>query len=116
MLKEIGQRLHTLVRGNDVVARLGGDEFAILLSGIARPEDVEQTLQRCLFSIQRRITLDCGEKVSVGASIGAVVGGGGDNCRELLHAADESMYAVKRTGKGQIQIAGHAHSEWAVAA
>ena len=116
VLKEIGQRLQTLVRGNDVVARLGGDEFAILLSGIARPEDVEQTLQRCLFSIQRRITLDCGEKVSVGASIGAVVGSGGDNCRELLHAADESMYAVKRTGKGQIQIAGHAHSEWAVAA
>ncbi len=116
VLTEVAQRLQNLVRGNDVVARLGGDEFAILLSGVSRPEDVEQTLQRCLFSIQRRITLDSGEKVSVGASIGAVVGGGGDNCRDLLHAADEAMYAVKRTGKGQIQIAGHVHSEWAVAA
>ncbi|ANH71083.1 hypothetical protein ABE85_25660 (plasmid) [Mitsuaria sp. 7] len=116
VLGEISQRLQELVRSNDVVARLGGDEFAILLSGVTRPEDVEQTLQRCLFSIQRRITLDSGEKVSVGASIGAVIGGGGDACRELLHAADEAMYAVKRTGKGQIQIAGHVHSEWAVAA
>jgi diguanylate cyclase (GGDEF)-like protein/PAS domain S-box-containing protein len=116
VLSEISQRLQELVRGNDVVARLGGDEFAILLSGVTRPEDVEQTLQRCLFSIQRRITLDSGEKVSVGASIGAVIGNGGDACRELLHAADEAMYAVKRTGKGQIQIAGHVHSEWAVAA
>ncbi|OWQ43717.1 hypothetical protein CDL60_28845 [Roseateles noduli] len=116
VLNEVSQRLQALVRSNDVVARLGGDEFAILLSGATRPEDVEQTLQRCLFSIQRRITLDSGEKVSVGASIGAVIGGGGDACRELLHAADEAMYAVKRTGKGQIQIAGHVHSEWAVAA
>ena len=116
VLSEISRRLQALVRGNDVVARLGGDEFAILLSGVSRPEDVEQTLQRCLFSIQRRITLDSGEKVSVGASIGAVIGGGDDACRELLHAADEAMYAVKRTGKGQIQIADHVQSEWAVAA
>jgi len=116
VLTEVAQRLQALVRSNDVVARLGGDEFAILFSGATRPEDVEQTLQRCLFSIQRRITLDSGEKVSVGASIGAVIGGGGDGCRELLHAADEAMYAVKRSGKGQIQIAGHVHSEWAVAA
>jgi diguanylate cyclase (GGDEF)-like protein/PAS domain S-box-containing protein len=116
VLSEVAQRLQDLVRSNDVVARLGGDEFAILLSGVTRPEDVEQTLQRCLFSIQRRITLDSGDKVSVGASIGAVIGGGDDACRELLHAADEAMYAVKRTGKGQIQIAGHVQSEWAVAA
>ncbi|WP_377160852.1 diguanylate cyclase domain-containing protein [Roseateles sp. UC29_93] len=116
VLTEVAQRLQGLVRGDDVVARLGGDEFAILLSGINRPEDVEQTLQRCLFSIQRRITLDSGDKVSVAASIGAVIGGGGDACRELLHAADEAMYAVKRSGKGQIRIAGQVHSEWAVAA
>ncbi|MDH0863450.1 diguanylate cyclase [Mitsuaria sp. GD03876] len=116
VLTEVAHRLQDLVRSNDVVARLGGDEFAILLSGVARPEDVEQTMQRCLFSIQRRITLDSGERVSVGASAGAVIGGGGDNCRDLLHAADAAMYAVKRGGKGQIQIVGHAHSEWAVAA
>jgi len=116
VLTEVAQRLQDLVRSNDVVARLGGDEFAILLSDMARPSDVEQTLQRCLFSIQRRITLDSGEKVSVGASIGAVLGGGDDGCRELLHAADEAMYAVKRSGKGQIRLAGQGHCEWAVAA
>ena len=61
---------------------------------------------------------DCGTQACNAQTLcdATVVGSGGDNCRELLHAADESMYAVKRTGKGQIQIAGHAHSEWAVAA
>ena len=116
VLIEVGHRLQDLVRATDVVARLGGDEFAILLSDVARPEDVEQTLQRCLFSIQRRITLDSGDKVSVSASLGAVLGGGADSCRELLHAADDAMYGAKRSGKGQIRIAGEVHAEWAVAA
>ena len=116
VLTQVARRLQELVRSNDVVARLGGDEFALLLSDVHRVEDVEQMLQRCLFSIQRRITLDSGEKVSVNASIGAVLGGSADSCRELLRAADESMYAVKRSGKGQIQVVEHAHPDWAVAA
>ncbi|WP_158218759.1 sensor domain-containing diguanylate cyclase [Roseateles aquatilis] len=116
VLTQVARRLQELVRSNDVVARLGGDEFAILLSGTHRAEDVEQLLQRCLFSIQRRITLDSGEKVTVGASMGAVLGTSGDTGRELLRAADEAMYAVKRSGKGQIHVVEHPHSEWAVAA
>ncbi|UXH77750.1 diguanylate cyclase domain-containing protein [Roseateles amylovorans] len=116
VLVQIAQRLQGLVRANDVVARLGGDEFAILLSGVSRATDVEQLLQRFLFSIQRRITLDAGERVSVNASMGAVIGGGDDVCAELLRLADEAMYGVKRTGKGRLQVVSVDDPAWAVAA
>lgn len=116
VLMQIAQRLQSLVRCNDVVARLGGDEFAILLSNVSREADVEQLLQRFLFSIQRRITLDSGEPVTVSASMGAVMGGANDVCGELLRVADEAMYTVKRTGKGRLRVVTVGDPAWAVAA
>jgi len=37
LLKEMAQRLHEAIRGEDTIARLGGDEFAVLLSQVKGP-------------------------------------------------------------------------------
>ena len=104
VLAEVARRLQAVVRAEDTVARIGGDEFALVMSNVRTQGDVAPLLERCLQAIRQPIALDGGATVGIGASIGAVFGTGGESGAELLHAADEAMYAVKREGKGSILV------------
>lgn len=98
--------LAELIRGHkrqeDFAVRLGGDEFVILLPGcpLDRAHQFAQQLT-LIFRQHTRMTLspDTGVDLSVGIahlSQDVVTG------RQLLEAADQNLYAAKRSGKGQI--------------
>ena len=113
MLIEVGRRLRTCVRPDDVVARLGGDEFVVLLVGSQEPEAVAG---RIVDSLRVPVWID-GTMLRPSLSLGlASIGGPGEDtgraddgeaceaavdASELLRRADVAMYAAKTAGKNR---------------
>lgn len=100
-LVEVGRRLRDMVRRHDLVARLGGDEFAVLLDGVVQESGWAPVVERIRESICTPIDVsEVGQQgawmVSVGVSVGVVVGTRGrSNMEALLRAADQAMYVEK---------------------
>jgi diguanylate cyclase (GGDEF)-like protein/PAS domain S-box-containing protein len=100
LLRQVGERLVSILRESDTVARLGGDEFAILPAGasdLATAAAVALKIQQACepgFEVNR-------ETVHVSPSIGiALSPEHGSTSGGLLHRADLAMYAAKRSGTG----------------
>jgi diguanylate cyclase (GGDEF)-like protein len=97
VLAQIGPRLRTILRADDVLARLGGDEFAVLLPGA---RSVAEIGLRIAGALEDRFPVD-GIDVQIAASVGiAVFPEHGDDADTLLQHADVAMYQAKvsRTG------------------
>lgn len=101
VLKTVAVRLAASIRLSDTAGRIGGDEFTVILATLTRHDDAGRVAQKIMTALRRPITLPNDIRETVGASIGISVfpddAGSGDS---LLAAADDAMYAVKRTGKG----------------
>ncbi len=106
LLEEVSRRFATAIRPSDTLARLGGDEFALLL------EEADETLsitvaERLLERLSKEIQL-AGREMSLGASVGvAVHGGGAGQSEELMRHADLAMYAAKKGGRGRYAVFHH---------
>ncbi len=99
LLKEIADRLNSVVRESDSLARLGGDQFGILLQPVS---DARKAADRVATQV-----LDCfdmpfsfGDKqLCVSLSLGvACFPDNGTNSETLLTNAESAMYRAKRNG------------------
>lgn len=108
VLVQCGQRMIAAVRrSSDLIGRLGGDEFLVALynTGPASPATSE-IAALLLNNLRLPLTLESGARVSVGASIGiGCYPVHGSDSRQIMHLADEAMYAVKRSGKNAFAMA-----------
>src|SRR5206468_4169984 len=96
--REIGERLSTVVRGDDIVGRFGGDEFVVIAEGIADHEEAADLGSRLLEAISQ--PLPGIEAKVVTASIGvALMNGSTADAREAVRQADSAMYEAKRSGR-----------------
>ncbi|HEX7047414.1 MAG TPA: GGDEF domain-containing protein [Gammaproteobacteria bacterium] len=96
LLKSVAERLSNVVRDTDTVARLGGDEFAVLLEDLSHPEDASMLAGRIVEDFRVPSEID-GVRVPLGVSIGcALHPRDGKTARDLLQAADQAMYRIKR--------------------
>ncbi len=101
LLKEVSKRMVSNVRKLDTIARMGGDEFIGISGMITAPEDAEIMAQKILASLSDPFDLS-GHRCSIGMSIGiSIYPLDGDDAETLLRKADESMYRVKKSGKGR---------------
>jgi diguanylate cyclase (GGDEF)-like protein len=112
VLKEIGRRISTVIRGSDTGARFGGDEFAILLSGVGLPESerLGERLHRAVASTP--VALPSGVEVRLTLSIGVAAAQPTAGARDfavladqLLAAADDALYRAKRGGRNRLASA-----------
>lgn len=108
VLQQVTQRVtQGLRRASDFVGRIGGDEFVVVLQH-SGPGDMAaaQIAASVLEQVRAPVVLDSGLPVQIGVSIGmAGFPRHGATRRELMHAADEAMYAVKRHGKNAFAVA-----------
>lgn len=100
LLKTIAQTLQWNTRSYDLAARMGGDEFLLLLP--------ETSAEQARLVVERIRTSLLGAMQSGGwnvtFSIGvATFGVLPSSAKELIRAADELMYSVKRAGKDGVE-------------
>ena len=102
VLEAVAERMQDCVRESDTVARLAGDEFAILIDRISNDQSALVVARKLQEAITEAVEWD-GHTLRVTASIGmATYPDHGDNARDLLDAADQAMYHIKRAGKGGV--------------
>lgn len=104
VLREVAQRLQSVVRTADTVARIGGDEFTMVLQGLARPEDAVRVARKVLAAVSKPLEID-GHELSVTPSVGiACAPAHGQDAETLLHRADDAMYRAKAQGRATFAL------------
>jgi diguanylate cyclase (GGDEF)-like protein len=102
-IQAVANALRKVVRTSDCVARFGGDEFVLILKNADRAgaQIVVNRLHEAL--ADERLPVDPGVRVTISAGV-AMFGEDGTTSEELLAAADEAMYADKRSRKAVIRV------------
>lgn len=104
LLIEVGKRLETCIRPDDMAARLGGDEFAIFANKIKETRDVLLVAERIQSALEEEFDLQ-GHKVFSSASFGVTLSKAGYSiAEELIRDSDTAMYRAKTRGKGYCEI------------
>lgn len=100
-LKDVAKILKETLRTTDLIARMGGDEFAICL-----PEAPENVVKPILDRLREKLFTKLPQvPIKVSASIGAIYWTKPlNNIDELVSAADQLMYQVKKTGKNRVEL------------
>ncbi len=99
LLRDVGNRLRTVVRASDTAARLGGDEFAIVLPATDEAGALA-VVSHILTALEPPVTVD-DHGLDIGASIGiALYPIHGADTATLLRRADVAMYVAKRSRSG----------------
>ncbi len=100
LLQIVAQRLLLSFRGSDTIARLGGDEFVVLLETVSDREQVLTSLRKAKDNLAAPCHID-GKVIDIRISAGvALFPEDGRDIDQLISAADQAMYLVKKQRKG----------------
>lgn len=100
----VAERLRSSVRSGDTVARLGGDEFIVVLTDVAKLEEVIIVAEKIRSKLSLPYEILDNELV-ITASIGiSLYPEDGQDSDELIRNADAAMYRAKSQGKNNIQM------------
>jgi diguanylate cyclase (GGDEF)-like protein len=100
LLQEIGPRLASVLRDDDLMARLGGDEFGILLPNLPSEEVAVRVADRLIEELARPVAVE-GLALDVAGSLGiALFPMQAEDAETLLRRADVAMYVAKESGGG----------------
>ena len=104
-LRRVAATLRACLRGHDAVYRYGGEEFCVLLpeAPAADAHAVAERIRATIAGDESMPTAVPGRPLTV--SVGVATARGGDP-GELLHRADEALYAAKQSGRNRVLAAG----------
>lgn len=100
LLVQVGTRIRSVLRDNDLLARLGGDEFAILLTDLTDVDEAVSVATKLLTSLQASYRLQDQDVYSSGSLGLAFYPDDAQDSDALLRYADMAMYQAKQAGRG----------------
>ncbi|QNE36718.1 GGDEF domain-containing protein [Leifsonia shinshuensis] len=107
VLKEVGERLSSVFRQEDMIARYGGDEFIAVLH-VADTSDALELADRARAAIAQDFA-GIPRELNITASVGIAIAEGDVGAHaidRLIRLADQAMYAAKRGGGDQAVVHG----------
>jgi diguanylate cyclase (GGDEF)-like protein/PAS domain S-box-containing protein len=97
LLKQVADRILSLLREVDTPARLGGDEFLVMLEGLQEQDQAEVVVHKLLNSFNSPFFIDSNEiYTSVSIGIGTYPDDG-DSVELVMQYADTAMYHAKQS-------------------
>jgi diguanylate cyclase (GGDEF)-like protein len=104
LLREVAERLTSVMGNHGQVGRLGGDEFQAVLPGGADIGLLESLARTLIEQVSRPYMIE-GNKVTIGASVGISIGDPGRASADaLVRDADLALYAAKAAGRGKHRL------------
>jgi diguanylate cyclase (GGDEF)-like protein/putative nucleotidyltransferase with HDIG domain len=109
VLRQIGERAASILRGGDTLGRFGGEEFVLLLPEVDA-EEARDIAERVRTTIANEpIILTESDSLNATVSIGvATYSSDGYGEQNLLQLADQAMYMAKRLGRNQVRSSSEA--------
>ena len=104
LLRQVAERLTSVMGNHGQVGRLGGDEFQAVLPGGADIGLLESLARTLIEQVSRPYMIE-GNKVTIGASVGIAIGDPGRASADaLVRDADLALYAAKAAGRGKHRL------------
>jgi diguanylate cyclase (GGDEF)-like protein len=101
LLRQVSERLKSVMGEHGQVGRLGGDEFKAVLPGTVDIGLLESLARTLIEQVSRPYNIE-GHRVLIGASVGVAIGDPGRaNADSMVRDADLALYAAKAAGRGQ---------------
>jgi diguanylate cyclase (GGDEF)-like protein len=104
LLRQVAERLKSVMGNHGQVGRLGGDEFQAVLPGTVDIGLIEALSRTLIEQVSRPYMIE-GHKVTIGASVGIAIGDPGRASADaLVRNADLALYAAKGAGRGKHRL------------
>ena len=100
-LIELGRKLLTAFREEDLICRLGGDEFLIYMRGVTHLSAIRDRASLLCALLHKSFSLDIQLSASIGIS---VCPKNGEDFETLYRKADAALYHVKEMGKDSYAV------------
>jgi diguanylate cyclase (GGDEF)-like protein len=101
LLREVADRLKSVMGEHGQVGRLGGDEFKAVLPGSVDIGFLESLARTLIEQVSRPYSIE-GHRILIGASLGIAIGDPGRACADsMIRNADLALYAAKAAGRGK---------------
>ena len=101
LLRQVAERLQSVMGEHGKVGRLGGDEFKAVLPGTVDIGLLESLARTLIEQVSRPYVIE-NHKVTIGASVGIAIGDPGRACADsMIRNADLALYAAKGDGRGK---------------
>ena len=114
LLRQVADRLRTVVGKDDLVSRFGGDEFAVLQNSCSSRQEASAAAERIIDALCQPFQIGRTTAI-IGASVGiAYAPDDGASIIELLRNADLALYDAKSAGRGRHRHYSEALSDRAV--
>ena len=107
VLKFVADTLKEICFERGFAGRLGGDEFVVCITNLILIGDIGDIAQEIIDILSNGFTSEsCEKELAIHCSIGiAFFRENGKNTEELIAAADEAMYVIKKHGKSAYSYA-----------
>ena len=104
LLRQVADRLKSVMGNHGQVGRLGGDEFQAVFPGTVDIGLLKSLARTLIEQVSRPYSIE-GHKVMIGASVGVVIGDPGRASADaMVRNADLALYAAKAAGRGKHQL------------